>query len=346
MELKDLNTMLVANELKSLYAITNSIIKNKNSSILFFGFCNYVILLNIEIYDYINKVYGEGLTYPLKSRLKESRARIKEYNIDSEKVLRKIEDLNCNSFEHYSKDLPVITKVLFGKLITNLGIYKYNDIIVSNTFLIDKDFKPIIYKNGVINREKIRETGEVLGKNLSFLYSIFFKDVQYTTETNIDESFTSEDYNVTKKNKLLKPNIDINVSLFFLDILSIINYCIVIIDKFEICDGLKYRIFYLAYYRTYHNLKIVVDNSSNDYLSIKKIIKKYEFLDNRDFRNSMYHYYLLDKLEENEIVNDQMYLGIIYKHFGINDIDYKKQLKSYLKETSNSLSEYVLRNNQ
>lgn len=346
MNLKELNTILVANELKSLYAITNSIIKNKNSSILFFGFCNYVILLNIEIYDYINKVYDKGLTYPLKSRLKESRARIKEYNIDSEKVLRKIEDLNYNSFKHYSEDLPIITKVFFGKLITNLGIYKYNNIIISNTFLIDKDFKSIIYKNEKINRDKIRETGEVLGENLSFLYYIFFKDTQYTTKTNINEIITSEDYNVTKKNKLLKSNIDINISLFFLDILSIINYCIVIIDKFEICDELKYRIFYLAYYRTYHNLKIVVDNSSNDYLSIKKNIKKYEFLDNKNFRNSMFHYYLVDKLEENEIINDQMYLGIIYKYFGINDVDYKKQLKSYLKETSDSLSEYILRNNQ
>ena len=346
MDLKDLNTILVANELKSLYAITNSIIKNKNNSILFMGFSNYSILLITEIYNYINKVYNKSITYPLKRRLNESRGRIKEYNIDSENILKKIDDLNYNSFEHYSKDLPVITKVFFKKLITNLGIYKYNNAIISNTFLIAKDLKPIIYKNNKINKEKIIETSEVLGKSLFLLHSVFFKGEQHFTETNITETIISEDYNVIKKNKLLKSNIDINISLFFLDILSIINYCIVIIDKFEICDELKYRIFYLAYYRTYHNLKIVVDNNSNDYLAIKKIIKKYNFLDNRNFRNSMYHYYLVDKLEENEIINDQMYYGIIYKYFGIDDIDYKKQLKIYLKETSDSLSEYILRNNQ
>ena len=339
MELEDLNTMLVANELRSLYAITNSIIQNKNGSILFMGFCNYSILLILEVYNYINKVYGKEITYPLKRRLNESRGRIKEYNIDSKKVLKKIEDLNYKSFEYYSKDLPLTSKVFFRKLITNMGIYKYNNIIISNTFLIDKDLKPIIYKNNKINKEKIMETSEVLGKSLSLLYSVFFKDVKYFTKTNITKTISSEDYNVTKKNKLLKSSNDINVSLFFLDILSIINYCLIIIDKFEICDELKYRIFYLAYYRTYHNLKIVVNNNFNDYLSLKKIIKKYEFLNNRNFRNSMYHYYLVDKLEEDEIINDQMYIGI-------NDTDYKKQLKSYLKETSDSLSEYILHNNQ
>ncbi|MBQ8892117.1 MAG: hypothetical protein IJ068_04615 [Bacilli bacterium] len=341
MNLTELNTILVASELKSLYSITKGIINCENNSIVSLGFFNYVILLSVEICDYANETYGDKLTYKYKRKIKECRARIKEYNIESSEILALIEKTNVESIDYFYKDLSKLVQMIFGSLITNLGIYKYNDKIISNTFLISKDLKPIIYNDRKIDKKRIKEVSTSLGMLLNTLYLIFYKDVQVQANVNIKYNFVLEDYNVRKKNNLLNPKINNNEALFFLDILSILNFCKEIIYYFEICDELKYRIFYLAFYRTYHNTIKLVEKDDK-YLNINNILKKYYNLDNKVFRNAMFHYNITDKINSNEIKFDQMYYGIIFKYLKMSDIEYKKSIINYFTELSSAISNIIL----
>lgn len=341
MNIKKLNTILVAKELKSLYCIANGIIEYEDDSIIYIGFSNYLILLTLEMTDYIDKIYNLKIPYELKCKLKSCRARIKEYNSDAKKLLSDIEKLNNESLEYYSKNLSVLQKIFFNKLITNLGIYKYNNEIISNTFLFDKDLKPIIYKNRERSKEQIMKSGEVIGTLLNTLRELLYHQELPSIKISFDYLFVAEDYNVTKKNKLLSSNCDTSIALFLLNTLSIINYCVEIIDTFNICDELKYRIFYITFYRTYHNMNTIV-NDKHEYPQIKKILNKYKTLDNRTFRNSMFHYDITDKLKPNEVNIDEMYYGIISKYLKMNDTTFKNNLKNYLVDASDEISKIIL----
>lgn len=339
---KKYNTILVKEEVTSLYSIINSIIKDKNGSIISLGFFNYLILLTIEISDYINNNYSANINVKYKSKLKECRARIKPYQLEISDIFTKINKLNIETMDNYTKNLSKITKVLFPNLITNLGIFKYNDKIIANTFLIAKDLKPIIYKDNNPDKDKIIEISSVVGELLKNLTSLFNNNVFKTNVINLKEKFTSKDYNVLKKcNKLFAKEIDINTSLFLLNILSIINFCNEIIYKFNISESLKYRILYIAYYRTYHNLNIIFAVNISELNNLKLIHSKYDVLNNRIFRNAMFHYDFTDKIDESELDETELYFGLIKKYFKINQFEYKNLIKNYFNDVSSIIQNII-----
>lgn len=103
---------------------------------------------------------------------------------------------------------------------------------------------------------------------------------------------------------------------------------------------LKYRLGYVVYDSTYGNILKVIEKSNNREIGEK--IEKYKCLDNRKYRNCMFHYNLVQDLEEKEI-KDEMYLGIIYKYLSITEDEYIKLIDGYMYEISNILEEKVLR---
>ena len=72
------------------------------------------------------------------------------------------------------------------------------------------------------------------------------------------------------------------------------------------------------------------------------MINKYEVLNNRAFRNCMFHYDISKTIEENEI-KDEMYIGIIRKCLNISDKEYIKLIDQYMNEMSKTLKDNILK---
>lgn len=344
MILKKYNTILVKEEVTSLYIITNSIIKNKDGDIICLGFNNYLILLTLEITDYINNNYSTNINIKYKSKLKECRARIKPYQLEISEIFTKINKLNKETMNTYTQNLSKIAKILFSNLITNLGVFEYNNRIIANTFLIAKDLKPIIYKDNKPDKDKIIEISSTTGELLRTLTAIFNKKIPKINDVNLDfkEKFILKNYNVFKKhNEFFAKDIDINISLFLLDILSIINFCNEIIYRFNISESLKYRILYIAYYRTYHNLNTIFNTNTDKLNNLKLIHDKYKILNNRIFRNAMFHYDFSDKINETELDDTELYFGLIKKYFKINQFEYKILIKNYFNDISSAIESII-----
>ena len=342
MDIKTANTLLVKKELESLYNTITGLNEYEDSSIIHLGFINYLVLLTLEISDYASKFYKQKTEYALRSQLKSCRARLKEYNSSANDILKNAEKQNKEQLMYYSTHTSILKKTVFKNLIKNIGVYKYNNRIISNTFLIEKDLRPIIYKNNKRDSQRIMKAGIEVGRLLNTLLQIFCISPTPSTRINLNHRIASEDYNVTKKNGLLISN-DISITLFLLDILSIINFCLEIIDSFDICSELKYRIFYIAFFRTYHNMNNVLKYVGN-YTHLERILNNYEYLDNSFFRNSMFHYDITDKLEQYEVNINEMYYGIISKYLKTTDYTFKKDLTDYLVTVSTEISSLILKN--
>ncbi len=340
--LKEYNDKIVREEIQYLYSITKSFKNEKDSSILLMIFMNYLIFLTLEATDYIANI---KLDFNYKVELKRCRAKIKPYELNIEKILNKIDGSNKGFMNYFSNNLNYFKKKIFRKLITNFGVYKYKNKIIGNTFLIVSDLKYIILKNNIINTEKIRNSSAVIAELLNLIMEIFQNNKNFDCKTNISYKITKEDYDVSKQNNnILKDNIDLNIALFLLDNLSILNFCKLILLNSDICDSLKYRMAYISFYRTYHNLLKLFEKEINcKFKRINLICKNYSLLDERTFRNGMCHYNIIDKLEENEIIKDELYYGLISKYLKINDSEFKTFLINYFDELSLEIEKVILK---
>lgn len=343
--LNSYNVKIVRNEVQSLYGLTKGMLLEEDSSILSLAFHNYLLFFTIEAINYVSEFSNTTINYNYKTQLKRSRAKIKPYELSIENITTNINNLNYKTMEYFSRDLSEIIKKLFGNMIDNLGIYKYKSKIISNTFLIASDLKHLIYTNNEIDSQKIISSSKTVGELLSLLMNLFGNKRTKICKLNILDKIELKDYNViNKNNKLLKEDIDINIALFILDNLSILNFYNLIIRNFNICDSLKYRIAYVSFYRTFYNLNKLFEKSFDEKLEgINKICKKYSCLDNRIFRNGICHYNITDKLDNSDIDRNEMYLGLIKKYLKIDELTFKNMLNNYYSELSNEIENLILK---
>lgn len=339
------NNNLLKDEVQSLYSLMKCFMSEDDSAILSLAFQNYLVLIVVEGINYLCEISNLDINYEYKRQLNKCRAKIKPYQLELEQITTKISNLNYETMEYYSNDLPNIIKVLFNNMITNLGIYKYKKKIISNTFLITSDQKYLMYTNNKIDTEKMFSSSKTIGELLSLLMKVFKNDYSKISQSNITEKFELEDFKVIdKENKLLKRDIDLNIELFLLDILSVLNFYNLIIREANICESLKYRIGYITFYRTYHNLNKILDKKVEmKFNNLNKICKKYNVLDNRVFRNGMSHYNIVDKLDIIDLKPNEMYLGLINKYLKMDDLYFKNALDNYCEELSNEIERSILK---
>ena len=93
-------------------------------------------------------------------------------------------------------------------------------------------------------------------------------------------------------------------------------------------------------YNTYNNIVKLSNKFSNKLLN--ESMKKYRYLNNISFRNCMFHYDISENLSEDEII-EEMYFGIIYKYFNINEDKFIKDIDEYMNSVSEILESITLR---
>ena len=74
-ELKELNTNLVKKEFKSIYCIIKGLneYEHNDKNIIFLTFNGYLILILIEMVNYLECNYNQKIQFKLKSKLKSCR---------------------------------------------------------------------------------------------------------------------------------------------------------------------------------------------------------------------------------------------------------------------------------
>ena len=119
--------------------------------------------------------------------------------------------------------------------------------------------------------------------------------------------------------------------MLLLNIFSVLNFYKYIIKDYEICDSLKYKISYCVFYRSYYTLQEIV-KSNTDFCK-----NKYLKLDNKTFRNAIFHYNLQGKLNENELDEDDIYYGLLRKQLNLTTDEFKENIDNYIDEMSNEI---------
>lgn len=333
------NNKMVINEIKSLCGLIKSVRKSKNSSIIALGIFNYFILFAIEAINYIEITQNIIINYNYKTQLNSSRARIKEYTKDYNGILEDIKKINKKTYTDFYDKTSNFVKKHFSYMITNLGIYYYNEQIIGNTFLYEMDNKKIFLTNNVYDKNKIYLASIEVGKMLKNVLKNFGEE-ELDIKTKKENKILSKDYDVYTNNKLFNKNVDLNCCLLLLNILSVLNFYKYIIKDYKICDSLKYRIGYCVFYRSYYNLQEII-KSNTDFCKIKIVLDKYSKLDNRTFRNGIFHYNLQGKLKENELDYNDIYCGVLKKQLDLTTDEFKENIDNCIDEMSNEIGSLI-----
>ena len=331
-EIKEENTILVKRELEEMLGIIKSLKENKDASKLSLGINCYLILIVIEALNYIENNLNLSIDYKFKSSLKSSRARIKPYDSSYKEMLEIIQKLNEEKYNYFSGLCNPIAKTFFPRLIDNIGITLYKGKIIDNTFLDEIDNKKIITTSGKYDSSKTFEVAKEVGSLIiKILNQIDGKEQK--VNLNIKEKIFNKDYNVYyQQNDLFQCDLEVNCSLLLLNILCSLNYYKYLIREFNISNSLKYRIAYIVFSRTFNNLSEIAE--INKLYSILSVLKKYDYLNNREFRNKMFHYDIYNEISIQEFNKKDMYLGLINKIFKISEKDYIKDIDSYINDMS------------
>lgn len=351
-DLKYENFKMVKNEIYDLNKIFYSINCNKYKDILSIGFFYYFIILELEALNYIehntNLKIKEKLNY--KKKLENCRARIKPLEGNSQSIYNSYEKMNISEMKRYTKDIDMERIGIFKELITNLGIYKENGQVILNTFEANKIYKEIIFTNGNYDTNKVYEASKEIGQILSYLNILFGINKNIRKENFYYEIF-GEDYDVLRKNTYLFNNkIDRSIALMLLDELCSINFYRNIIRKFHLRASTKYRMAYITFNKTYNNIKKCIQINKDLQLNvlmyeIEDILSKYSYLNERNFRNCIFHYDLKNNLE-NEEVKEELYFGIINKYLKIPEQQFKKNLNDYFNTISRLLTNLIMKNRE
>lgn len=327
------NTELVRNDIEALYKILRNLLVEEDYPILILGWLQYFILIIVESIKYS----GMNITLKHKRIIENCRARIKPFEVDYNEMYANMEKLNLEKYTEYKNKVSEMWQGILDCFITNYGVYKIDNNIIGNTFLYEGLYKKIIYENGSVNGDKIKsitqELGEVLVRLINF-YGI--SDGFELKKGSFD--IKCEDYNVFKKrNKLIRKDMDAITGLMLLNSISILNFYNNVIVKMVTRNELRYRLGYIVYDSTSKNVEKICEDQK-----FSETFKKYEILNNRSFRNCMFHYDLTKDLSDFEI-KEEMYHGIIHKYLGINERKYIELIDNYANEMDSFLEKMVLK---
>lgn len=263
-------------------------------------------------------------------------------------LLGEIDNVQSDFFLSHTKwwIKPIVKRFNFYD---NLGVYfNIDGKIVSNTHYI-------AYLYGMDNWEDIKN--EVFKYGLDTINSM--KDVLKLFDMNVEDlwikkevSFLKwgyQDYN-TNNEKIFPKGQNKYIELFFLHLISIINFVLYEITKIIYNNPeLLMRIRYIACHYTQKSLEKLINQVKNgtyilNVSSIEDEVSNNEIF-NSSFRNCMSHYSFVnsDKTEiDKKLYNYKLpFFGLIETKFGMTFEDYNLKLMNKLKLQSNMLLEYI-----
>jgi hypothetical protein len=330
---------MIRNDINCIYKILKDIVKEEKEAVLMIGWLEYFSLITIEAIKYLDsKIDTLNIRKNMnnKKAIESCRARLKPYNTEYENFYNDIEKLNeekLKEFENYTiKKVPKFLRFI----IDNYGTYSINNKIIFNTFLSE-----YLYKKMLISPEKMFDVGKEIGQNIKIISKLLgIKENDYKGEKR-NFKIIDNDYNVyIQPNLLFKDYIDSNYGLLLLNNISLMNFYTEVITKMTNNEFLKYRIAYIIYDCTSSNLKKM--NIVKDIPKLKDILNAMEILNNRDFRNCMYHYNIESVINEDEIKMN-LFFGLIEKCLKIEIEEYKSALDYYLLLLPRIIENYILK---
>lgn len=343
--IRDKNNELVKNDIIEIYSFLKFVIKNKDP-VLHLGSFYYCVFIIIEVINYLENVYKLELKKNLKYKkaLINIRSRLKPYEnlLENNKLYSDIENLNEKTMNSFFIKAGKLAQIFFKSLITNLGVYKYTNNIIGNTFLYEKKYKTIMKDSN-----KVYEVSQVIGESIVTIARIFKININDYMIKNFKIVTENSDYNVYENKNKLFNNSNTNINLLLLDEMSIINFYRFIITKIMNNNETKYRLGYIVFFQTIKNIETIIQlnnrvSMENDLSKLSKEIDVYKDLVNDRYRNCMYHYDICNDLNKEDIIHDEMFFGLIKKHLNINETEFKDRINMYIENVSNLIEGIIL----
>ena len=336
--IEKINLWMIKNDIDSIYKIFIDITKEENESVLMIGWLEYFSLITIEAIKYLDsKIDTLNIRSSIKNKkaIESCRARLKPYDTEYESFYKDMEKLNEEKMKEFekctSKEVPEFLKFI----IDNYGTYSINNKIIFNTFLCEH-----LYKKMMTSPDKMFEVGKEIGRSIKIISKLLGIDGNYEGK-NRNFKIIDNDYNVyIQPNLLFKSNINSNYGLLLLNNISLMNFYTEVITKMTTNEFLKYRIAYIIYDSTSSNFKKM--NIMKDIPGLEKLLNSIQFLNNREFRNCMYHYNIESAINEDEI-QIGLFFGLVEKYFRVGKEEYKIILDNYLLLVPKIIENYILK---
>ena len=237
---------------------------------------------------------------------------------------------------------------------SNLGVYLSHDgQVISNTQLIGYLYN-LSYPNNQMNVRRANEVGLGLGKSMGvIMHNHPNEESVYCGSNLIKHGY--QDFNTQKKNNLFSNREDINLNLFLLHLLSIVNsYYLLFEPMMDDTNSWKLRFEYVINHIVWSGLNTIrnhyIFEKQPDYL-------KYDTLNSlcdngahffpSKYRNAMYHYGLVAKdgpsIIENYYNENDPLFGLVESCFnGITIEEYYGELRKYMIKVRRYLEDFFV----
>ena len=343
---------LILNDANTIKIVYENIQNEDFASVFFMGIIPYISIWIDSTSEFFKQMNIEIYTTEDKELVKEIRSKIKMYN---EKIKKNVEKSNL-IYEFHNSLFKSTSKYKFIRILNlydDFGTYLSNNKYIGNTYLYNWYYGCSRKKeigNMDIIREKSYKIGEILGSTLQILGEFFDKDSKKILLDNKLE-ISYKDYNLSNRSsKIFNNTYDKDITLILFNILCSINFVLYFLNNILPKDNFLYfRIKYNCYYYSMYSLNKIIDyNKINKYDSytleskINKLKIEDRIVRNR-FRNCMSHYQVTNyDLEEDEILLDVPFYGLIEKYFGKDFNSLNREIYEKLTELSNILEDLIL----
>lgn len=356
--LKKLSEELLQKEKEfNLNLIENFRESDPNSkSIFFMSYINRFAMSGVNTYEYLKKYNTHDLSKLDKSMngkeyiklIKRLRSTIKYSEPKKIAKYKKILE------EYNRKDYELAhNKSIFNLLVYNLGVYKYNNKFIGNTFLNRYYFRNLIgmdiYDNNQLS-QCLMEMSSAIG---SLLITGFNRSIN-NIDNIINIKFESDDYEVYKDRKtLFKQGYNKELMLILFNVLCDINFLIYVIGNItDNEDEFYFKLKFISYYNTIRFLKDIhnyalnkkIEIGSNNYINniliLESIIK---YPDIGKLKNILQHYEIKESdISEEELILEAPFYGLIEKYTDKSYKEYNNEVTKKLYELSEILEEWIL----
>lgn len=323
--IEKINIWIIKNDIDCIYKILKDIVKEEKEVVLMIGWLEYFSLITVEAIKYLDsKIDALNIRKSMSNKraIESCRARLKPYDTEYENFYKDMEKLNVEKIKEYENYTTKKVPKILMFIIDNYGTYSVNNKIIFNTFLSEH-----LYKKMMTSPEKMFDVGREIGQIIKMISKLLGTEDDYK---GINRNFkvVDRDYNVfVQPNLLFKKKIDSNYGLLLLNNISLMNFYTEVITKMTNNDFLKYRIAYIIYDCTSSNLKKI--NNKDAIPELEKVLDYSKIINNKSFRNCMYHYNIESVINEDEIHNG-LFFGLIEKCLKIEIEEFKEILDQYM----------------
>ena len=329
-------------------------------SLYFVPFLSLFCVESVAVFD--EQKIDVGIDYTSEFNEKKIRVKLKCFEDKFSKSKKIIN--NCDLLQDYFFRSKINCNFIKNlNLYYNLGCYIVNGKIIGNTqygYYIFQDSKLLQTKHIDLHNKQFNVIPEEFKKYGDHCGNIVLK-INKICKNIIGKDFTSnvskfnhiiyyKDFNT---NKLFQK--DKTIKLYFLHILSNVNYVYYLLRKYEGKDmGWWLKIYYITYYYSIIRIKSVRDYLLREKIAKKNLnsffatIEKISTEINSKFRNCMMHYKFIDSKTGNILINENYFnyqkplFGLVESIFdGMAYETFKSKILQNLKTISDELEKIL-----